>query len=102
MDNLTAIAPTIAIVFGAALMQSTFGFGAGLLAMPLLTLVLGLKTATPLFGLLSATMSTLVVLVNWHQVTWQAVWRLAVASAIGIPLGVLLLKFAPAAPSSLP
>ncbi|NEO83294.1 MAG: sulfite exporter TauE/SafE family protein [Spirulina sp. SIO3F2] len=94
MDNMAAIA----IVFGAALVQSTFGFGAGLIAMPLLTLVLGLKTATPLFGLLGATMSALVVLGNWQQVTWQAVWRLAIATAIGIPLGVLLLKFAPASP----
>lgn len=87
---------TIAIVFSAALMQSTFGFGAGLIAMPLLTLVLGLQMATPLFALLLATMSAIVVFSNWQQVSWPAVQQLIVASAIGIPCGVLLLQFAPA------
>ncbi|MGB0560588.1 MAG: sulfite exporter TauE/SafE family protein [Spirulinaceae cyanobacterium] len=90
------IAITLLIVFGANLVQSTFGFGSGLIAMPLLTLVLGLPTATPLMGLLGATIATCVVLGSWQQITWSAVWRLAIATAVGIPCGVLLLKVAPA------
>lgn len=86
---------TIAIVFGAALAQSTFGFGSALIAMPLLTVVLGLPLATPLFGLLGATLSLLVVVGDWRHVTWASVWQLAIATGLGIPCGVLLLKFAP-------
>ena len=42
---------TLLVLFGATLTSSTFGFGGALFSMPLLTLVVGIEVATPLYGL---------------------------------------------------
>ncbi|WP_072619574.1 sulfite exporter TauE/SafE family protein [Spirulina major] len=87
---------TIATIFFIAiLMQSSFGFGSALVAMPLLSLVLDLKTASPLFALVALTINSVIVLQGWQAIDIQAVWRLVVATWIGIPLGVGMVAIAP-------
>ncbi|MDB9496295.1 sulfite exporter TauE/SafE family protein [Spirulina major CS-329] len=87
---------TIATIFFIAiLMQSSFGFGSALVAMPLLSLVLDLKTASPLFALVALTINSIIVLQGWQAIEIQAVWRLVVATWIGIPLGVGMVAIAP-------
>ena len=53
---------TLLILFIAALTKATLGFGESILAIPLLTLVLGLQVAVPLMGLLAGAI-TLMLLV---------------------------------------
>jgi uncharacterized membrane protein YfcA len=72
--------------------RSAFGFGDALVAMPLLALVVGLKTATPLVALVASTIGLAILLKNWRSVQIQSAWRLIVATIAGIPLGLLLLK----------
>ncbi len=86
---------TALILFGASLISATFGFGSALFAMPLLTLQLGLNTATPLFGLVGVTLSTIILLRNWQRVELASAWRLIVATLAGIPLGVFLVQHLP-------
>jgi uncharacterized membrane protein YfcA len=86
---------TIAILFASALTRSTLGFGDALLAMPLLTLTIGIKTATPLVAFISMTIAISILLGNWRKVELDAVWRLILSSLLGIPFGLLLLKSAP-------
>ena len=43
----------LSVVFLAALVRSTFGFGDALIAMPFLVVLVGLKTATPLMALIA-------------------------------------------------
>ncbi|MGK7929614.1 MAG: sulfite exporter TauE/SafE family protein [Spirulina sp.] len=81
----------IAIIFLAILLQGVFGFGSALLAMPLLSLILDLKVATPTFALLGATANILIVLTSWQKVELSSLWRLAIASLPGIICGVWLL-----------
>ncbi|MEZ4860764.1 MAG: sulfite exporter TauE/SafE family protein [Caldilineaceae bacterium] len=88
---------TLAILFLAALVKAVLGFGESLLAIPLLTLVLGVQTATPLVSLLAATVTLLILLRNWQQLDLSATWRLILAAAVGVPLGVWGLKFLPVA-----
>lgn len=84
---------TAIILFGASLILATFGFGSALFAMPLLTLLLGLPIATPLLGLVGITTSTVILMRNWQRVELASAWRLVVATWIGIPVGVLLVKY---------
>jgi uncharacterized membrane protein YfcA len=92
------ILPTLLILFAAALIKSTLGFGEALLAMPLLTFLLGAQTATPLVGLVGASLTLLLLLgQGWQQIEFQAAWRLIVTAAVGIPLGVWGLVALPAA-----
>ena len=94
---MTLLVLIATIIFLAALIKATLGFGESLLAMPLLTLVLGLPTATPLVGLVAATLTLLMLGSSWRKIDLRATWRLLGAAALGVPIGVLLVRLAPAA-----
>jgi uncharacterized membrane protein YfcA len=85
------------VIFAAALIKATLGFGESLLAMPLLTLIVGLATATPLVGLVAATLTLLMLSSSWREVDLRIAWRLLGAAGLGVPIGVLLVRYAPAA-----
>lgn len=82
-------------MFISSLARSALGFGDALLAMPLLAYTLGVRTATPLVAICAATNALVILSTNWRQVELKATWRLILSSVIGLPLGLLLLKFAP-------
>jgi hypothetical protein len=83
------------VLFGASLIRSVFGFGDALFAMPLMSFVVGVSTATPVMGLISLVIAVGVLLTYRRHVDISAVWRLVVASLIGIPVGVLMLNHFP-------
>jgi len=89
-SSLTAL-----VLFTATFISSIFGFGSALIAMPLLTLFMGLQTATPLFGLVGPTISGVILLRNWRLVEFASAWRLVLTTWLGIPVGVVLVKYLP-------
>ncbi len=93
---MSLVAITLSILLIAALVKAILGFGEGLVAMPLLTLVIGLHTAAPLVGLIGASITTLIMLRHWRSIHLGAAWRLIASAFTGIPVGVLLLKIVPA------
>jgi uncharacterized membrane protein YfcA len=97
MDSPPLILPVLTILFLSTLTRSTFGFGDALVAMPLLTLLIGIKIASPLVALFSTTIALVIVGGNWRSIDLKAAWRLILASLVGIPFGLMLLKLAPEA-----
>ena len=88
----------LVVVFVASLIRSTFGFGEALVAVPLLALMMPVRQAAPLAVLLSITIALVVVLQDWRKVHFRSAAGLLLASALGTPFGLLLLRFvAPAA-----
>ena len=85
----------VAIVFVAALVHSTLGFGTALVAMPMLVTVLDVEVATPLVGLTMLTTIALLLVRSWRDLNVRAAVHLLAASIPGIPLGLLILRFAP-------
>jgi uncharacterized membrane protein YfcA len=78
-------------VFFATLIRSAFGFGEGLVAVPLLAFYIPLEVAAPLAVLLSITIALIVVMQDWKKVhVGSAAWLLS-ATVLGIPVGLLLL-----------
>ena len=84
-----------AILFVSTFIHSTLGFGQALIAMPLLTMVVEFKTATPLVAFVLMTIAVVILLKNWRVVDLSAVWRLVLSSCFGIPVGLFLLKGVP-------
>lgn len=82
----------ILIVFIASTIFSTFGFGDALLALPFLTLIIGLQQATPLLALSGLTLAILLMSTGYKHVQWKLAWRLVIGSLFGVPIGVYLLK----------
>ena len=82
-----------AILLVGVFTQSLSGFGIALVAMPLLSPVLGLKTAAPLVAMIG-TLLNIILVIRYHTaLNLKAVWKLSLAAIIGIPLGVYLLDF---------
>lgn len=63
--------------------------------MPLLAMVVELKTATPLVAFVLMTIAAVILLRNWRVVDLNVAWRLVLSSCFGIPVGLFLLKDVP-------
>lgn len=86
-----AILYILLVVFLATLVQSTFGFGQAMIAVPLLALLIPLKIVTPLVVLLSITAGSVIVIQDWRKVHLGSVVWLLASTLVGIPLGIALL-----------
>ena len=80
-----------AVLFLAAFVRSLAGFGDALIAMPLLAAAVGLTVATPVVGLATVVISVAVLATSWRSLDLATSWRLLLASAAGMPFGLLLL-----------
>jgi uncharacterized membrane protein YfcA len=89
MDNASLY--ILLVVFAATLIRSTFGFGEGLIAVPLLALSLPVKVAAPVVVLLSVTIAAVVVVQDWRKIHISSTGWLLAPTLIGIPLGIALL-----------
>jgi uncharacterized membrane protein YfcA len=85
------IALVLAIVCFAVLVRSIWGFGDGMLALPMLTLVIGMAQAAPLMALLSAVISVQLLHEQPHLVDKPGIARLVFGALFGVPLGLYVL-----------
>lgn len=79
------------VVLLAALVQGVMGFGGALIAMPLLTALLGIKTAVPAFALIGVAATFFNSVRLRRHATAGDLIQLALPALLGIPLGVWLL-----------
>jgi uncharacterized membrane protein YfcA len=79
------------VVFLATLVRSTFGFGEGLIAVPLLALRIPIEIAAPLAVLLSIVVAAVVVVQDWRRIHLRSTGWLLAPTFLGIPLGIALL-----------
>jgi uncharacterized membrane protein YfcA len=86
------------IVFAAAFLRSALGFGDAVVAMPLLAMTVGLKTASPLVAFMGPTISVLILARSWRRIEVRTAGRLVLATLLGIPVGVFGLALLPEAP----
>jgi uncharacterized membrane protein YfcA len=87
-----------AVVFVAAFVRSALGFGDAVVAMPLLAMAVGLRTATPLVAFMGPTISLLILARDWRKIEFRTAGRMIVATLLGIPVGVYGLARLPEAP----
>lgn len=95
MDATLTFVIVMTVIFLSTFLRATIGFGNALVAMPLLALTLGIQTATPLVALVSQFIAVIMLLEGWQHIDIKALWRLTLASAVGIPAGLVLLTEAP-------
>lgn len=82
----------VAILFLSTLVRSTLGFGDALLAMPLLAMLLGIRSATPLVAMAASTIALLILVQDWQKADFRSAGRLSLSTLCGIPFGLLFLK----------
>lgn len=86
----------VALAGGAALVQSTTGFGFGLLIVPPLVLLLGPTDAVVLSNVLATGLAGMMLYWLHGAVEWRTVLLLVGASVVGMPGGLLVLTQFPA------
>ncbi len=80
------------IIFIGSMIYATFGFGDALFAMPFLSMLIGIKTATPLMTLNGTTLALILFIKHRKEIDWKSAKRLVLASFAGIPIGIYFLK----------
>ena len=80
------------IIFLAVFTQSLSGFGVALVAMAFLPAVISIYQATALVALVMATIEIFLLIYYRQALNIGAVWRIVLASLVGIPLGILFLS----------
>lgn len=93
MDWMTI--QVVAVFFLATFIRSAFGFGEALVSVPLLALLMPVKTAAPVAVLVSITIAGIVVVQDWHKVHLHSAGRLLLSTLFGIPLGLWMLTTVP-------
>ena len=78
----------VVVIFLAVFTQSLSGFGLALVAMALLPLIVDIHVATPLVAMVAVTIEFFLLIKYRRALNLQIVWRLVLASFLGIPLGV--------------
>ncbi len=79
-------------VFFAAFTQGLSGFGSILLALPLLSIFLDIKTVIPLVALYGLSITFLLLVQLRKHLEWERIYPLLVGAALGVPVGVFFLK----------
>lgn len=72
--------------------RAVSGFGAGVIATPLLTFVLPLPTTVPLITVIGMLAGTWQVVRDWRLIEWRRIVVLVPGSLVGIALGLYLFK----------
>ncbi|MGG6263802.1 sulfite exporter TauE/SafE family protein [Leptolyngbya sp. AN03gr2] len=94
--ELTALTiATALILFVCTSVRSAIGFGDALLAMPLLGMIMSLRTATPVVAFTGFIISLIILVFDQDSVDLKSAWRLIIGTIIGVPFGLLLLQYAP-------
>lgn len=91
----TTIAVVVGVMFLAAVLRAFLGFGDAVVAMPLLTLVVGVRIAAPLVGLVAVTLAAVLLVRLRRSIARAVATRLVVATAAGVPVGVVGLALVP-------
>jgi len=83
---------SLLVIFFAVCTQTLTGFGAGLVSVAFLPGILGVRTAVPIVALTTGTLELALLIRFRAAFNLRAIWRLALTSLIGIPIGVWALR----------
>ncbi len=93
---MTTALTIILTMLVASFVRGASGFGAALIAMPILSSITSVPEAAPLMALLGLTNDTLLSLYYRRALNWDTVLKLLAGSVLGIPVGFWLLNVVPA------
>ncbi|WP_343756015.1 sulfite exporter TauE/SafE family protein, partial [Alkalibacterium iburiense] len=93
--NYSLILLVVGAVFLGSLTRSTFGFGDAVVSMPLLALLpIPYSEAVALVGLVGFTVALFFAFSGWKDKDSAVLKQMSLATLLGIPFGLLLIRFA--------
>jgi hypothetical protein len=95
MLTTTTIILVIAIIFVGSFIRTAIGFGEAVLGMPLLALLIDIKSATPLIAMTASTLAILLLITSWRKISIKDAIPFIISTTLGLPIGLYYLKHAP-------
>lgn len=74
------------------LLEGITGFGCTVIALPFLTLVLGIKTSVQLLCLQAVIMAIYIVSRSWKSIQWKEFLFIVICVGLGMPIGMTLFR----------
>ena len=90
MEDLTILLAAGAIVFCSFTLEGITGFGSSVIALPFVSMLLGLKMSVPYLCTLSILLSLYIAFRSWRSVVWKEYAFIALHVAAGLPVGIFL------------
>ncbi len=78
------------VIFGASIIESMTGFGSGILALPFLAVIIGIKTAVPVIMAISVVFTSYMLLTNYQIIRWRVYLTIIFYVAFGLPFGIYI------------
>lgn len=78
------------VVFVTHYQQGITGFGCTVLALPFITLLLGLQTAVPMLVIIGWIVAATIVIESWRRIVWREFAWIAVPVGLAMPIGIWL------------
>lgn len=76
------------IIFLTNTLEGITGFGSTVLSLPFLNILIGLRPAVQLFGVLGWVMAFYIVLRSWRSIIWKEIFFIALWVGLGLPFGM--------------
>jgi len=92
MDLLTVLLVGL-VIFGASIMESITGFGSGIISMPFLAVLIGLKTAVPMTMVISVIFTTYMLVTNYKKIAWKVYLTIIAYVILGLPIGIFVFSY---------
>lgn len=80
------------ILFVASFVRTAFGFGAGLIAMPLLLLFIDIQIAAPVVAVISITIAFYILISHHKHIDFKIAWKMFVPAIMGVPIGLYFIQ----------
>ncbi|MGB8952529.1 MAG: sulfite exporter TauE/SafE family protein [Candidatus Aminicenantales bacterium] len=95
MDSAALFILVTAVIFLSSFIRAFLGFGDALVAMPILAVLIGIKSATPLVAFCSTTSAVTILIKSWRKADIKATVRLVLSTIAGIPFGLIFITRVP-------
>jgi uncharacterized protein len=89
METLTVLLVGI-IIFAASIIEAMTGFGSGIIALPFLASIVGIKTAVPMIMVISVIFTSYMLITNYKIINWRIYITIIIFVALGLPFGIYI------------
>ena len=81
------------VICAASIMESITGFGSGIISMPFLAVLIGLKTAVPMTMVISIIFTSYMLIRNYKIIAWPVYLTIIAFVILGLPIGVFVFSY---------
>ena len=83
------------IVFTTFTVEGIAGFGATVMALPFVSMLIGIDKAVPMLSSLGVLLSFFIVLRSWRNLDWKEYLFIVLHVGLGVPLGLFMMDYLP-------